>query len=128
MYKHYLSQIEYLKELIEESISLQEETKSFMEDGKLINAYNSIKTLHSKLTSIRFRAKGLDSDMKCVNQYTEPIRSVMIDEIVSSDGYEEYSRDYLSDLTDIELVKKFHSLFGSMKLHVLLKESSISNQ
>ena len=126
MYKHYLSEIEYLKELIEESISLQEEAKSFMEDGKLINAYNSIKTLHSKLRSIRFGVKGLDSDMKCENQCAEPIRNSIIDDIVSTDS--KYSRDWLSCLTDIELFNRLNEVCGSVKVVTTLKGLSTSNQ
>ena len=136
MYKYYLKQIEYLQELIANSKSLIEEAKSLMEDGEFINAYNIIdEKLHRKLTSMKFKIDGIEGNMKRDKESADPIRNFIIDELVSSelstepyDNYGEYSRDYLSDLTDIELVKRFHSLFGSMKLHVLLKESSISNQ
>lgn len=126
---YYESEMKRLKELIIDSISIMEESKSLMEDGKFINAYKLIDDkLHKKLINMNIKIHSIDGNMRLDNTRSEPIRNVIIDEIVSSDGYDEYSRDYLSDLTDIELVKKFHSLFGSMKLHVLLKESSISNQ
>lgn len=128
MYKHYISQIEYIKELIEDSISLQEETKYFIEDGKLINAYNNIKEMQSKLTSIRFRIEGMDVDIKRDKEYVEPIRNSIIDELVYSEDYAEYSRDWLSDLTDMSLVQELYNSLGPLKLHAVLKQSSISNQ
>ena len=128
MYNYYISQIEYLKELIEDSISLQEETKSFMEDGKLINAYNKIKELNSKLTSMRFRIEGMEGNMKLDNKRAEPIRNAIINEIVSTDGYDEYSREYLSDSTDMYLIQELQMVSGSVKLHKVLNSLSTSNK
>ena len=99
-----------------------------MEDGKLINAYNKIKELNSNLTSMRFRIEGMEGNMKLDNKRAEPIRNAIIDEIVSTDGYDEYSREYLSDSTDMYLIQELQMVSGSVKLHKVLNSLSTSNQ
>lgn len=136
MYNYYETEIKRLQEWAEDSVTLVEAVKSLMQDGKFINAYIIIDDkLDRDLKAIKQKVESIKGNMRLDRTRSEPIRSVMIDELISSelsteayDNYGEYSRDYLSDLTDIELVKRFHALFGSKNLHVLLKESSISNQ
>ena len=132
---YYESQIKKLQELIEDSTSLLEAIKSLMKDGKFITAYIILDDkLGRSLIGIKSRVESIQGNMRLDNKRSEPIRSIIIDELISNPSKEdddiigEYSRDYLSDLTDIELVKRFHEVFGTKNLHMLLKQSSTSNQ